>query len=86
MMAQGFLCPVCGYNDTLAPPYADGQDDWYQEICPSCGTQFGYDDCTRTHHELRQRWLDGGARWWSPDPQPPNFNGVDQLKIAGLLD
>lgn len=86
MMAQGFLCPVCGYNDASAPPYADGQDDWYQEICPSCGTQFGYDDCTSTHQELRQRWLDGGARWWSPGPQPPDFKGVEQLKIAGLLD
>lgn len=85
-MAEGFLCPVCGYNDALAPPYKNGQYDWYQEICPSCGTQFGYDDCGISHQELRRKWLAGGARWWSSSPQPPNFKGAEQLKIAGFWD
>jgi hypothetical protein len=81
----GFVCPVCGWNDPPSPPYADGQGYWALEICPSCGTQFGYHDCNTSHQELRQRWLESGARWSSPGLPPPDFDGVEQLKRAGLL-
>lgn len=53
-------------------------------ICPSCGTEFGYDDAGRSHAELRANWLRNGARWWSPvDPQPPNWDPYTQL--SGLF-
>ena len=51
----GFVCPVCDYADPGAPPFGDA---WYQEICPGCGTQFGYDDATRTHDDLRNTKVD----------------------------
>lgn len=57
-------CPVCGYDKLLAPP-ADFM------ICPSCGTQFGYDDALTSHEELRSRWIANGANWWSTDTAPP---------------
>ncbi|MNS68253.1 hypothetical protein D3C72_1015300 [compost metagenome] len=82
-MKLGFTCPVCGFHSAKLPPFEDGQNKWYQEICPSCGTQFGYDD-TSTHHELRLRWVESGARWWAPDPAPDGFDGLQQLKAAGL--
>ncbi|GGD98533.1 hypothetical protein GCM10011515_17970 [Tsuneonella deserti] len=85
-MAKGFVCPVCGYNDPACPPYADKQDEWYQEICPSCGTQFGYGDASLSHEELRRRWLASGANWWSPNPPPSTFDGMKELRQAGLLD
>jgi hypothetical protein len=85
-LSDGFVCPVCGYSDLPSPPYVNGQGYWAHEICPSCGTQFGYDDCDTSHEELRQRWLALGAAWWSPSrPQPTNFDGIEQLRRAGLL-
>jgi len=59
------VCPVCGYF--LEHPPADFT------ICPSCRTEFGYDDAGRTHAELRDSWLRGGAQWWSESvPKPPD--------------
>jgi len=69
-------CPVCGY--AMRYPATDFH------ICPSCGTEFGYDDCGTTYEELRQRWLLAGPEWWSPvDQRPPHWNPHLQL-LAGL--
>ena len=69
-------CPVCYFPDMDYPPYEG-------VICPSCGTQFGYDDfrlgCDTDEEAwatLRQEWIDGGRQWWSirrptPDDWPP---------------
>jgi hypothetical protein len=66
------LCPVCGYH--MAYPPSD------YHICPSCGTEFGYDDAGRSHVELRKLWLLTGPKWWSPvDPQPPDWNPLFQI-------
>lgn len=66
------ICPVCGYPLQWPPR------DFH--ICPSCGTEFGYDDAGRSHEELRSQWLDGGARWWSTSTPPPaNWNPYFQL-------
>lgn len=52
-------------------------------ICPSCGTEFGYHDSGRTHEELRHIWLSSGAQWWSPvDEKPDRWNPYEQLKKA----
>jgi hypothetical protein len=66
------ICPVCGYP-LQWPPI-----DFH--ICPSCGTEFGYDDAGQSHEELRAQWLEGGARWWSTStPRPANWNPYFQL-------
>jgi hypothetical protein len=71
------FCPVCGY--TLPYPPADFH------ICPSCGTEFGYDDAATTYEELRKRWIRTGPSWWSPvDPRPVDWN-PDQQMINGLM-
>lgn len=73
------VCPVCGY-DGLAEQAYDERGGASFEICPSCGTEFGYDDSAATHTELRQRWLAAGARWWSKSQQPPpGWDPRDQL-------
>lgn len=63
------ICPVCEYE--IGFPAAD----W--EICPSCGTQFEYDDAAPTSAEtcqrrvkLREEWIAGGRKWWSTNPPP----------------
>jgi len=68
-----YLCPVCGYDALPTAPsdYA---------ICPSCGTEFGYDDVAHSLEELCDRWLDAGAHWFSSHtPAPPNWNAASQL-------
>ena len=72
-------CTICGYDGLDEPPA-----DW--SICPSCGTQFGYDDASTTHEELRNRWLKAGAKWWSPNtPAPPGWDADAQLQRAGIV-
>ncbi len=71
-------CPVCGYDGLLEAPTNFS-------ICPCCGTQFDYDDDTVSHDELRRRWVESGARWWSPNRKPPlNWSPLEQLEKAGF--
>ena len=73
-------CPICGYDRMTRPPA-----DFY--ICPCCGTEFGNDDFETSHAELRRRWLQSGAPWFSyATPRPPLWNQYEQLSRAGLLN
>ena len=78
-------CPVCGYPKLDEPPYDEHNCPTYI-ICPSCGTEFGYDDATARHSELRQKWIEGGMRWWSRATSPPaGWEPVRQLKASRLM-
>jgi hypothetical protein len=75
---MGFVCPVCGYPGMRFPP-AD------EHICPCCGTEFGYDDFTLSHADLRKEWRVGGYQWFSSSiAPPPHWNPVQQLLNAGF--
>jgi hypothetical protein len=79
-----FGCPVCGYHGLTEPPH-DAHGCASFQICPSCGTEFGYDDAAKSHAALRKAWLDGGARWTSRViAMPPNWDGYSQLAASGL--
>ncbi|MGH8013635.1 MAG: hypothetical protein ACREQ4_14155 [Candidatus Binataceae bacterium] len=66
-------CPVCGYDSLTKPPV-----DY--NICPCCGTEFGYDDIAHSWDELRTLWLSGGARWFSKHtPAPAEWNVLNQV-------
>ncbi len=70
------LCPVCGYP--LDFPASDNN------ICPSCGTEFGYSDLARNHRELRANWLEAGAPWFDTlTGPPPDWNPY--LQIDNLI-
>lgn len=77
MTDDRYVCPVCGYDCLYEPPWSDGVGS--DEICPSCGTHFGYDDSASgdaglreaRHRELRARWMDGGCCWFSRTRKPP---------------
>lgn len=74
-----FMCPVCGYDEL---PYAPID----HEICPSCGTEFGYDDANTSHSELRERWLHTGPQWWYREVEPPvGWDGRKQLSNLASL-
>jgi len=84
MHNSGDNCPVCGY-DALSEPAYDQHGCASFEICPSCGTEFGYDDASRAHSELRASWLADGAPWRSKTrPPPAGWSGELQLRQAGL--
>ncbi len=69
-------CPTCGYP--LERPPSDS------DICPSCGTQFGYSDSGRSYSQLREIWVRRGAPWHSRVHVPPrNWNPWWQLIQAG---
>src|SRR5579863_1109345 len=73
-----YSCPVCGYTGLLAPPVD-------HEICPCCGTHFGYHDWALSHEELTKIWIGNGARWFDHDTPPPaHWNALQQLFSAGL--
>ena len=73
-----YTCPVCGFQNLPYPPL-----DY--EICPSCGTEFEYDDARRRHVELRERWVHDGAPWHSIRiPKPYAWNAWVQLLNAGF--
>jgi len=72
------LCPVCGYSMEFPPT------DW--NICPSCGTEFGYNDVGKSHIDLRRIWIEGGMRWWSPvEKQPDEWDPETQLIVGVYL-
>jgi hypothetical protein len=72
-------CPVCGYDQLSEPP-----KDF--TICPSCGTEFEYDDVRQTVEQLRAAWLQTGPRWWSTiDPLPVGWDPYKQMFEAFYL-
>ncbi len=82
---QKYLCPVCGYDELKSPPYDEFNCPTY-EICPSCGTEFGYDDATVKHSDLRAKWIKGGMKWWSNSISPPTgWEPEIQLATAGFI-
>jgi hypothetical protein len=72
-----FVCPVCAYSKLRHAPV-----DF--TICPSCGTEFGYHDSTKTYSDLRTEWIMLGMRWHSRAiPQPADWNPVANLINQG---
>lgn len=84
---MNYTCPVCGYNQLEDPPS-------HHEICPSCGTQFGYHDITKTNKQLRDRWIARGLHWhskiesppiaWNPYVQLVNLQNTSQIRLSRI--
>ena len=91
MNTDHFTCPVCEYPGLDNRPWTGGSSS--DEICPSCGTQFGLDDANPgdesarsiQYSVLRQRWIDGGRNWWSVSRQPIDDwrPTVNERELAG---
>ena len=75
-----YICPVCGY-EKLQYPIEENP------ICPSCYTEFGFDDAMRTFNQLREDWIKGGMKWQgiNVEHKPPNWKPIRQLALAGKL-
>ena len=72
-----YRCPVCKF-----PELADVPAD--NNICPCCGTEFGFDDQRKSHAQLRAEWLTRGGKWYDESTPPPRkWNPYVQLFHAG---
>ena len=87
-----FVCPVCGYDGLSEEPWS-ATGGGSQEICYSCGVQFGYTDMAggdrdrriSVWQELREEWVRGGMNWSSVGCEPPEgWDPVEQLKNVRL--
>src|ERR1700745_2695211 len=79
-----FVCPVCGYAGLGEAPYDEFGCASFG-ICPCCGTEFGYDDSSVAHADLRKKWVSGGMLWWSNRLLAPRgWDPVAQMRRAEL--
>jgi hypothetical protein len=78
MRKQDNYCRVCGYELLEAPWGADNQSPTW-EICPCCGTEFGYEDCTpASARKKRNDWISCGMEWFDARRRPMNWNFDNQ--------
>ncbi|THF66294.1 hypothetical protein E6C76_05480 [Pseudothauera nasutitermitis] len=83
--SESYVCPVCGYPCLDEAAYDDFGCPSYN-ICPCCGTEFGYDDSVVAHADLRKKWISNGMQWWSRNQIKSNgWDPIKQLKDAGML-
>jgi hypothetical protein len=84
------LCPVCGYTLGFLAWNDRSPSD---EICPSCGIQFGYDDAAgsdevarqQIYHRWRQKWIMEGMPWNSHGrSRPAHWDPHAQLHRIGI--
>jgi hypothetical protein len=88
-MSDKYLCPVCGYPELRDQPWEN--DAPSDEICPSCGTHFGYDDVAggdagrreQVWRERRAEWKTLGMPWFSKgQPRPSDWRPQEQLAVV----
>jgi uncharacterized Zn finger protein (UPF0148 family) len=74
-----YTCTVCGFPELALPPERD-------MICPCCGTHFAYHDSYYSHSELREQWIERGAKWHSKrTAAPPHWSAYQQLIRLGIV-
>lgn len=76
------VCPVCGYPGLSEPPRLPGGGG-SNEICWSCGFEFGVtdDDLGHTYASWRADWIARGKPWDSDGlhPRPDGWDPIRQL-------
>lgn len=85
-----FACPACGFGLQFEPWSKSGPSD---EICPSCGIQFGYDDAAggkesarpEIYRRWRENWIAEGMAWHGDlEDLPDGWQPEKQLIVLGL--
>lgn len=73
-------CRVCGFY-MMDPPWGDnGQFPTY-EICPCCGVEFGYEDCTaESTKDYRKKWLNQNVKWFENKLKPDDWDLEKQME------
>lgn len=67
-------CRVCGYG-LGTPPWGDDGKSPTWDICPCCGTEFGYEDCTpASAKRKREEWVANEKKWFDARQKPADWN------------
>lgn len=78
----GLACFVCGLPQGTPPWGDDGKTPTF-DICPCCGSEFGYEDATDTGvFRSRKRWSERGYAWEDPKSRPEGWDVRIQLQNA----
>ena len=85
---EKYTCPVCTYPSLWSPPRHPVNGGASNEICPSCGFEFGVtdDDKGFSYKQWRMKWVSDGMPWdlkgltkrpddWNPDRE--NIEAMD---------
>ncbi len=83
MPMQKHIYPICGYEGLDEDPGPSPHFWGSQEICPSCGWQFGYNNPAQIER-YRAEWVDTGAHWFLPEKRPARWSLTAQLAQIGL--
>jgi ribosomal protein L37E len=77
-----YVCPVCGFPELKGEPRSSGTGGGSDEICSSCGFQFGFTDDDRgiSYDEWRSLWKMEGMPWKGIGSPPEQWNPEKQLK------
>lgn len=80
-MTTFYRCPVCGFNGLKEDPKR-----FSEEICPSCGFQFGWSFSQGyTYESWRKEWISTGMKWFSAGiEQPADWNPIANLDDLDL--
>lgn len=74
-----YRCRVCGMPQDEPPWGEDGRTPSF-DICPCCGAEFGYEDCTPAAiRRYRGEWVAAGMKWFEPKQKPQTWNAEEQI-------
>ncbi len=81
-----YTCPICGYGELEMPAYTDyGASN--NELCLSCGFEFGFHDDSEgiTVEQWREEWIAEGMPWrCDEEDKPEHWNPKAQLFRIGV--
>lgn len=79
-MHRNNICRVCGLKFKDYYPWGENSDSPSFDICPCCGTEFGYQDCIiEAIKAQRERWKNSGYNWKYEKEKPLNWLLEEQL-------
>ncbi|WP_340113320.1 hypothetical protein [Maribellus mangrovi] len=72
------ICPVCGWDKLIQPPYNIYNEPSY-EICFCCGFEFGFTDANSGYSfiEWRKKWIESSYKFYFPKNHIPEDWGQD---------
>ncbi len=74
------FCRICGLYSEDKPWGEDGNCPTY-DICPCCGGEFGYEDCTvESTIDYRKQWIENGAKWFDLKYKPEDWDLEKQMQ------
>lgn len=76
-----YICPICGYYGLNEPAWLEDGITSSFEICPCCGTEFGYHDCKPEGKKKQyEQWVSRKYEWHFPQDKPKDWDLDKQLK------